>query len=60
MTKAKEIVEGFEFVHGEKKEHLRVKSLCQRDPGGPRYALCERVGRKDRTKYVQVTKINAS
>jgi hypothetical protein len=52
------VARGQTFVYGE--EHLKVLSFHRKAGHDTRYALCERVGRKGQTKYVQVTKLNGS
>jgi len=48
------------FHYGKKKEALRVRSFWRKAGTDTRYALCERLGREGRTKYVQVGNLNAS
>ncbi len=51
------VAKGQTFNYGKKKEPLKVLSFCRRAGRGTRYALCERLGRGGRTKYVQVDKL---
>jgi len=51
------VAKGQTFHYGRKKESLKVLAFCRPLGRDTRYALCERVGHKDRTKYVQIDKL---